>query len=162
MSEDGVKAGHDHPGYWLRLGKFREICRGKVPGKQDVGKRLALWALANTYGRKNLVYSGPLYKSMQREGRKIRITFDHVGSGLLAKNGPLTDFTIAGQDQKFYDAVAVIDQNRVLVHSDKVPDPVAVRFGWSNTAEPNLFNQEGLPASPFSTDDWPGVTFNAR
>lgn len=130
--------------------------------KQDVGKRLALWALAETYGREDIVYSGPLYKSMQVENDKIRLTFDHVGSGLLAKEGPLTDFIIAGSDREFYEAVATIDQNTVLVHSEKVSDPVAVRFGWSDTAEPNLFNQEGLPASPFRTDDWPGVTFKAR
>jgi len=126
--------------------------------KQYVGQRLALWALAKTYGYKDLVYSGPLYSSMKVEGDKIRLFFDHVGSGLLAKGGDLTHFTIAGNDREFVEAKARIDNNTVVVHSEQVAEPVAVRFAWSNTAVPNLFNMEGLPASSFRTDDWPGVT----
>ena len=126
--------------------------------KQDVGKRLALWALANVYGRK-LVYSGPIYKSMTVEGDKIRIEFDHVGGGLISRNGkPLSDFTIAAADQKFVPAVATIDGDSIVVHSDKLAQPEAVRFAWRDDATPNLANKEGLPASPFRTDQWKGVT----
>ncbi|MBP7747648.1 MAG: sialate O-acetylesterase [Phycisphaerae bacterium] len=123
--------------------------------KQEVGRRLALWALANTYGQKNLVYSGPLYKSMAVEGNKIRVSFDHVGGGLAARDDkPLTWFEIAGADQKFVKAEARIDGATVVVSSDAVAAPVAVRFGWSMEAEPNLMNKDGLPASPFRTDQW--------
>ena len=123
--------------------------------KQDVGKRLALWALAKDYCRRDLVYSGPLYKSMKIKRNKAVISFDHVGTGLKSRDGkPLTWFSIAGADRKFVDAVAEIDGDTVLVSSDSVTNPVAVRFGWSNLAEPNLSNKEGLPASPFRTDRW--------
>jgi sialate O-acetylesterase len=136
--------------------------------KQDVGKRLALWALAKTYGHKNIVYSGPLYKSMAIEQKTenskpaIRLFFDHVGSGLTTKGGKLTDFTIAGEDGKFVEANAEIDNNTIVVSSEKVRNPVAVRYAWTNTAMPNLFNKEGLPASSFRTDDWPCVTANRK
>ena len=124
--------------------------------KQDVGKRLALWALAKTYGQKDLVYSGPLYKSMSVEGNKIRIRFDHVGGGHASRDGRDPNwFTIAGDDKNFLDAQARIDGDAVLVWSDKVDKPVAVRFAWNQEAEPNLMNKEGLPASPFRTDNWP-------
>ncbi|HOA72696.1 MAG TPA: sialate O-acetylesterase [Phycisphaerae bacterium] len=123
--------------------------------KQAVGRRLALWALAKTYGIKDLVYSGPLYKSMKIEGDKIRLSFDHVGSGLASRDGkPLTWFQIAGADKRFVDAQAIIDGDTVVVSSDQVKEPVAVRFGWNELAEPNLMNREGLPASPFRTDRW--------
>ncbi len=126
--------------------------------KQEVGRRLALWALAKTYGAEDLVYSGPVYRSMSVEGDAVRIEFDHVGGGLVAKDGPLTDFTIAGEDRAFVEADAVIDGDAVVVSAPGVKKPVAVRFGWTSTATPNLFNKEGLPASTFRTDDWPGVT----
>lgn len=121
--------------------------------KQDVGKRLALWALANTYGKKDLVYSGPLYDSMSVEdGGKVRLKFKHVGSGLAARGGkPLSWFQIAGKDGEFVDADARIDGDSVIVSSDKVKEPTDVRFGWHQEAEPNLMNKEGLPASPFRT-----------
>ena len=126
--------------------------------KQEVGRRLALWALAKVYGRE-LVYSGPIYKSMAVEGGNIRLQFDHRGGGLKTRDGkPLSDFTIAGADQKFVPAVAAIDGDTIVVHSDKVAKPVAVRFGWHDTATPNLANKDGLPASPFRTDRWKGVT----
>jgi sialate O-acetylesterase len=122
--------------------------------KQDVGKRLALWALAKTYG-KQIVYSGPLYKSMNIDGSKIRVKFDHVGGGLVARNGkPLDWFQIAGEDKKFVDAEATIDGDSVVVSSPKVEKPVAVRFAFDQVAEPNLQNVEGLPASAFRTDKW--------
>jgi len=149
--------------------------------KQDVGKRLALWALAKTYG-KELVYSGPIYKSTKIERRAIvrgdvflpfirvrdyecviRLFFDHVGGGLVAKGGePLKGFAIAGADRKFVWADARIDGQTVVVSSDKVPEPVAVRYGWADNPVCNLYNKEGLPATPFRTDDWPGVTANKK
>jgi len=129
--------------------------------KQDVGDRLALWALAKTYAR-DVVYSGPLYRKMKVEDNKIRLFFDYTDGGLVAKDGPLTEFTIAGSDKNFVDADAVIDGDTVLVSSDKIDLPVAVRFGWSNIPQPNFFNKAGLPASPFRTDDWPGVTMGSN
>lgn len=122
--------------------------------KQEVGRRLALWALAKVYG-KDLVYCGPMYKSMAVEGNKIRIAFEHVGSGLATRDGlPPSHFTIAGEDQRFVPAKAAIDGQTVVVYSDEVARPVAVRYAWRDDAEPNLMNKEGLPASPFRTDDW--------
>lgn len=123
--------------------------------KKDVGYRLALWALAGTYGKKDLVYSGPIYRSMTVEGNRIRIHFDHVGSGLTSLNRqPLAWFEIAGKDRTFYKARAEVDGKTVVVWNERVEKPVAVRFGWHQLAVPNLGNKEGLPASPFRTDRW--------
>ncbi len=130
------------------------------PNKQDVGKRLGLWALATIYG-KRIVYSGPLYHGYEKHGNAMSISFTHVGSGLTTSdNKPPSHFMIAGADKTFHPAMAEIVGSRIMVSSDLVKDPVAVRFAWSNTAEPNLKNKEGLPASPFRTDDWPGITIN--
>ena len=126
--------------------------------KEVVGKRLALWALANDYGKKNLEYSGPVYKSMKAENDKIRITFDHA-AGLEAKDGLFTEFTIAGDDQKFLPGQAKIEGNTVVVWNDLITKPVAVRYSWKNVPHPNLYNKTGLPASPFRTDQWQGETF---
>lgn len=123
--------------------------------KLNVGKRLSLWALAKTYGFKDIVYSGPLYKGMKIENDRIRISFNYTDGGLTAKSGPLTDFMIAGEDQKFVPAAAVIDGSSVVVSSPDIKNPVAVRYAWSNWTTPNLFNTAGLPASSFRTDDWP-------
>jgi sialate O-acetylesterase len=126
--------------------------------KQDVGKRLALWAMAKTYGRE-LVYSGPIYKSHDVQGDKIALTFDSIGGGLLAKNEePLKGFAIAGSDKKFVWAKARIDGEKVIVSSPQVTSPVAVRYAWADNPDCNLYNKAGLPASPFRTDDWPGIT----
>ena len=127
--------------------------------KQEVGRRLALWALAKTYGKSGLAYSGPIYKSMEVTTgpalAKVRIQFDYTGSGLASRDGkPLDHFTIAGEDKKFVEAKAVIDGKSVLVWSDAVAKPVAVRFGWRQDADPNLMNKEGLPAPCFRTDKW--------
>jgi len=131
--------------------------------KQEVGRRLSLWALAKTYGCDDIVYSGPLYKSMSVEGKKIRISFEHTGSGLRTSDGRSPSwFEIAGADKNFVRAEAKIDGKMVVVWSEKVAEPVAVRFGWHEEAEPNLINKEGLPASPFRTDDWPGITANEK
>lgn len=123
--------------------------------KTDVGDRLARWALAKTYKKKDIVYSGPVYDKMKTKEGKIVITFDYDDGGLVAKGGGLTDFQIAGEDQVFVPAKAVIDGDTVVVSSDAVKDPVAVRYGWSNWVEGSLFNKAGLPASSFRTDDWP-------
>jgi len=122
--------------------------------KQDVGKRLALWALANTYG-KDIVYSGPLADSIQQQGGKFVIRFDHVGDGLKANGGKLKGFAIAGKDRQFVFADAKITgKDTVVVSSPDVPEPVAVRYGWASNPDCNLVNSEGLPASPFRSDDW--------
>jgi sialate O-acetylesterase len=126
--------------------------------KQDVGKRLALWALANTYS-KDVVYSGPLYKSMAKKDKTIVLSFDHLGGGLVAKGGEsLQGFAIAGADHKFVWADAKIEGDKIVVSSDKVADPIAVRYAWADNPVCNLYNKAGLPASPFRTDTWPGVT----
>ncbi|MBL4702250.1 MAG: hypothetical protein JKX85_13430 [Phycisphaeraceae bacterium] len=123
--------------------------------KLPVAKRLALWARATVYGEKNLVYSGPAYKSMEIRGNSISLSFDHVGSGLTSRDGkPLTHWLIAGKDQKFSPAQAICNGNQILVSSDKVPSPVAVRFAWDKLANPNFINKEGLPAQPLRTDQW--------
>ncbi len=121
--------------------------------KQDVGRRLSLWALANTYGR-HIEFSGPLVKAMKVGEGNIRVTFDH-SDGLNSRGGPIKGFQIAGADRQFVDAVATIDGDRVIVSSDRVPTPVAVRYGWGEAIAPNLFNGVNLPAAPFRTDDWP-------
>ena len=128
--------------------------------KQDVGLRLALNALKISYG-KDIVYSGPMYKSMQSEGNRIRVRFDSVGSGLKVndKYGYLKAFAVAGNDRVFHWAQAYLDGNDVVVYSDQVASPVAVRYAWgTNPDDANLYNVEGLPASPFRTDTWPGIT----
>jgi sialate O-acetylesterase len=123
--------------------------------KQDVGKRLAQWALAKVYGR-HVVACGPLYKSMRKQGDAIELKFDYAGGGLEAKGGgALRGFAIAGADKKFVWASAVIDEGKkVIVSSPEVKDPQAVRYGWANNPDCNLVNRVGLPASPFRTDNW--------
>ncbi|HVA51312.1 MAG TPA: sialate O-acetylesterase [Pirellulales bacterium] len=123
--------------------------------KQEVGRRLALWALAKYYGKSDLVYSGPLYETMALESNRIRLKFQHADGGLISRDGkPLSWFSIAGADKKFVPAAATIDGESVVVESADVSAPLAVRFGWDQVAEPNLANKAGLPASPFRTDDW--------
>ncbi|MFC2124263.1 sialate O-acetylesterase [Bacteroidota bacterium] len=130
--------------------------------KQDVGKRLALAARNMVYGDATLVYSGPVYKNMRIEGDKIILSFDQIGSGLLCKGSELHGFEIAGIDKKFYWAKAKIVEDEIEVWSDKVKTPVAVRYAWANNPDCNLYNFENLPATPFRTDDWPGITFNRK
>jgi sialate O-acetylesterase len=131
------------------------------PRKEEVGARLALWALGTTYGKKR-EYSGPLYESRRVEGNRIRLNFEHTGSGLQAKGEVPQGFTIAGTDRTFHHATARIEGNSVMVSSPEVETPVAVRYAWSDSPDCNLYNKEGLPASPFRTDDWPGATFSKR
>lgn len=123
--------------------------------KKPVGQRLAMLALAKDYGRDDLVYSGPQYTSHQVEDGHVRLNFQHVGQGLASRDEqPLTHFTIAGQDRVFYPATAQIDGDSIVVRSDAVAAPVAVRYAWGNSDEPNLMNKDGLPASSFRTDSW--------
>jgi sialate O-acetylesterase len=119
--------------------------------KQDVGKRLALEALAKTYG-KQLVHQGPLYKEMKVEGNAIRLVFDHVGGGLECRGDKLAGFAIAGADGKFVHAQARIDGATVVLTADGIAQPTAARYGWANNPPATLFNKDGLPASPFRTD----------
>jgi sialate O-acetylesterase len=129
--------------------------------KLDVGRRLAAWALAETY-RQKIIPSGPLFDRFTIEGDKVRIRFKH-GAGLkTSDSGPLKGFAIAGEDRRFVWADARIDGDTVIVSSPKVVKPVAVRYGWADNPIANLYNKAGLPASPFRTDDWPGVTAARR
>lgn len=123
--------------------------------KKDVGERLALLARKLAYGEKDLVASGPLYKSMRVEGNKAIIEFSNIGSGLMVKGGgQLKHFAIAGRDKKFVWAKAIIEDDRVVVWHDDIPNPVAVRYAWADNPEgANLYNREGLPASPFTTEE---------
>ncbi len=122
--------------------------------KEELGRRLALAAENLAYGEKDILYSGPIYKSMKIDGNKIILSFSSVDGGLVAKGGPLKEFAIAGADKKFVWANAEIDGDKIIVWSDKVTDPVAVRYAWADNPEgANLYNKEALPASPFSTDN---------
>jgi len=125
--------------------------------KEPVGDRLAMAARALAYGEK-LVYSGPIYKTKKVDGNKVILFFDHLGGGLSMKGEKLTGFTIAGANGEFVDADAKIVDDTVVVTSDKVAMPQDVRFGWKNFMTVNLFNKEGLPASPFRTDNAPYTT----
>ncbi|HEY4287587.1 MAG TPA: beta-L-arabinofuranosidase domain-containing protein [Puia sp.] len=122
--------------------------------KWEIGRRLALWALAKDYGQPG-VYSGPVYKSMQIKGRKIELSFVEVGSGLVSHDGrPLDWFEVAGMDGQYVKGAAKLDGNgKVIVSARGVKTPVAVRFGWNEAAQPNLFNKEGLPAMPFRVNN---------
>ena len=125
--------------------------------KEPIGARLALAARAIAYGEK-LTYSGPLYDSMKIDNDKVAITFEHVGQGLEARGGELKGFLIAGADGNWHEAKAEINGKRVVVWSSDVPRPVAVRYAWAKFPENNLYNKDGLPAVPFRTDNWPGIT----
>jgi sialate O-acetylesterase len=126
--------------------------------KQDVGKRLALWALAKDYG-KDLEYSSPMYKSMRCKGNQVTICFDFVGGSLVAKDGAeVKGFAIAGADKKFVWAQAKIVGQTVVVSSSEVAEPVAVRYAWADNPVCNLYSEDGLPVCPFRTDTWPGIT----
>lgn len=126
--------------------------------KQTVGYRLALLARAKTYNEANLAYSGPIYNHMQIKKNHIQLFFDYANSGFLKNGEVLKEFEIAGEDQVFYPADAKIDGKTIVVSVAKVKKPVAVRFAWKAVPEPNLFNKENLPASPFRTDDWVSQT----
>lgn len=143
----------------IDLGVARDI---HPRNKQEVARRLALNALANTYGQ-DIPYSGPMYAGMEKQGNRIVVSFDHTDYGLQSYDqGRLAGFAIAGEDRKFVWAQAKIVDDKVEVWSDEIADPVAVRYGWATNPECNLYNGVGLPASPFRTDDWPGITVEER
>ncbi len=120
-----------------------------------MGRRLALAAEKIAYHEKSVVYSGPVYESMQVDGNKIILSFTNIGSGLMSKDGELKQFAIAGSDKKFVWAKAKIEGDKVIVWNDAIVDPVAVRYAWSNNPSgSNLYNKEDLPATPFRTDNW--------
>ena len=129
--------------------------------KQDVGARLGLAAMKVAYGR-DIVSSGPMYESMQVEGNMIRVKFNSTGGGLVARGESLSGFAVAGKDRQFVWAQAKIEGDGVVVWSANVPKPMAVRYAWANNPVCNLYNGAGLPASPFRTDEWPGVTASKK
>jgi sialate O-acetylesterase len=140
----------------IDIGEARDI---HPKNKQDVGKRLALNALAKDY-KKSVVYSGPMFKSVEFSGNRATVHFDHA-TGLISKNGPLKHFQIAGKDKKFVWADAKIEGNSVVVSSELIKEPASVRYAWADNPEGcNLYNAAGLPACPFRTDTWKGVTQN--
>lgn len=129
--------------------------------KQPVGERLGLAARGIAYHQR-ITWSGPIYRSVLVKPGHLRLFFDHVDGGLRSHDGPLTGFVIAGEDRVWHNAQARISGDQVVVWSPDVPEPVAARFGWADYPVVNLYNRAGLPASPFRTDSWPGITANNR
>jgi len=124
------------------------------PNKQELGRRLALAARANVYGEE-VAWSGPVFSTHKIEGDKVVLTFKQLNGGLVIKNGDvLKGFAIAGADKKFVWADAKIEDDKVVAHSNEVPNPVSVRYAWADNPDCNLYNKAGLPASPFRLDDW--------
>jgi sialate O-acetylesterase len=130
--------------------------------KHDVGKRLALNALKTTY-KMDVVAHGPMYKSIEIKGNKVIVSFDDCGKTLVTsdKKAPV-GFEVAGKDKKFFWADAKIDKSTIVLTCKKVKAPVAVRYAWANNPATNLYNKENLPAVPFKTDDWPGLTIDKK
>jgi sialate O-acetylesterase len=122
--------------------------------KIDVATRLANTALSENYGKSGLTYKFPMFKAMKNEKNKIRILFDNADNGLIAKDKTIKELFIAGEDRQFLPAMAKIEGNALIVWNKTIKAPVAVRFGFSNTATPNLFSKEGLPVNLFRTDNW--------
>ena len=144
----------------IDIGEGRDI---HPRNKQMVANRLARWALANDYGI-DVLHQSSTYQSMEKEGNKITLTFDHVGQGLYAfDTREPQGFAIAGKDQRFVWAKAtLVGKNQVEVWSDEISHPAAVRYAWADNPICNLFSRDGLPATPFRTDDWPGITVGKR
>jgi len=145
----------------IDIGEARDI---HPKNKLDVGKRMALWAMADVYGRK-LTKSGPVFREASFAGQKAVLKFDQAGDGLRIRDGDkLDEFAIAGADGKWYWANAkIVSKDRIEVWADAVSQPVAVRYAFNNNPRhPNLTNQSGLPAAPFRTDRWPGPTDGKR
>lgn len=125
------------------------------PGdKEAAGERLAFWALAQTYGQNGIEYSGPVLKEMKVEGNQVHLTFDHAGNGLTTFGKELKNFKIAGENQRFFPATGFITGDGVTLISERVDEPVAVRYAFDDFVVGELYNTEGLPASSFRTDDW--------
>ena len=129
--------------------------------KEDVGKRLARWALAKEYGQ-DIAFQSPRFESVEKVDGKLIVKFNHVGNGWRPFDvNEVRGFTIAGEDKKFYNATAkILPDKRIEVSAPEVASPVSVRYGWANNPIVNLFSQNGLPLTPFRSDDWPGVTAN--
>lgn len=126
--------------------------------KHDVGYRLANWALAQTYQKSGIAFKSPVYKAMNVEKGKVILSFDNAAAGLQAKDKKITEIYVAGSDKIFYPAEAKIEKDKLIIWSKKVPQPIAVRYGFGNTAIGNVFSKEGLPLTPFRTDSWePGL-----
>ena len=145
----------------IDVGEGRDI---HPRNKQTVGLRLARWALARDYGLSDLAHQSPRYKSMEKQGSKIVLSFDHVGAGLYTFDvtKPI-GFAIAGSDQKFVWADAVLEgKDKIVVISPQVAEPAAVRYAWADNPVCNVYSREGLPLTPFRTDDWKGVTADAK
>jgi sialate O-acetylesterase len=142
----------------IDVGDARDI---HPKNKQEIGHRLAVSALRVAYGQ-DVVASGPEFKSMKIVGHEVWLDFQNVAGGLVAHGDQLKGFAVAGADKKFVWALARIEGNKVVVSAPELKDPVAVRFGWGDNPDCNLFNRAGFPASPFRTDDWPGITYQNR
>jgi sialate O-acetylesterase len=146
-----LKVPHTAMAVAIDLGEWNDIHPGN---KKPIGERLALAAQYIAFGNKEVVYSGPLYQSFRIEANKIIISFSNVGGGLVSIDGEeLSQFAIAGKDRKFVWAKARIENNTVVVWNDSIDDPAFVRYAWADNPDgANLHNKEGLPASPFRTD----------
>lgn len=154
------KLAHTGEAVIIDIGEGKDI---HPKNKVDVGRRLARWALASEYGVQ-IPYRSPMYQSMEKQDGKIVLTFDHVDGGWRPFDvAEPVGFAIAGEDKKFVWATAKIQKDgRVEVSSEQVPNPVAVRYAWADNPVCNMFDVAGLPLTPFRTDDWPGVTFDAK
>ncbi|MFO0980051.1 MAG: sialate O-acetylesterase, partial [Planctomycetaceae bacterium] len=154
------KLAHTGEAVIIDIGEGKDI---HPKNKVDVGRRLARWALANEYGVK-VPFHSPQYKSMEKQGNKIVLTFDHVDGGWRPFDvAAPVGFSIAGEDKKFVWADAkILPDGRIEVSSAKVAEPVSVRYAWANNPVCNMFSVAGLPLTPFRTDDWPGVTINNK
>jgi sialate O-acetylesterase len=125
--------------------------------KRDVGLRLSRTALRHVYGRKDVVAEGPLFRGMTVSGHTVTVAFEHADGGLVMRGSTLRGFAVAGEDRVFHWAEGRIVDDTIQLHSPHVPQPVAVRYGWANNPEVNLYNGAGLPAYPFRTDNWTGA-----
>jgi sialate O-acetylesterase len=135
----------------LDIGEERDI---HPKNKQEVGRRLSLWALGSVYGRDVPATSGPLPAGHQIRGNEIVVQFTHANGGLMARDGALSGFDIAGDDRIWKPATARIAGDRVIVSNSEIRNPVAVRYAWENYPTASLYNSAGLPATPFRTDNW--------
>jgi sialate O-acetylesterase len=148
---EALKVPHTGMAVAIDLGEWNDVHPDR---KKPVGERLAKIAKKVAYGEEDIVYSGPVYRSCETEGNRVILAFDHVGSGLVSGNGEeLGHFAIAGADRKFRWAKAIIEDNTVVVWNDQIKEPKYVRYAWAdNPRFANLYNKEGLPASPFRVE----------
>jgi sialate O-acetylesterase len=129
--------------------------------KQTVGERLALCALANEYCRK-IAFAGPTYASLEKIPGALKLKFKNAGGGLVVKGETAGEFSVAGKDHRWHWATAKIEGDSVIVSCQEVTEPVAARYAWQANPLATMFNRAGLPAAPFRTDDWPGITENSK